>query len=177
METLYQYECCYVDGEENFGEIYHIEAESKYNAALLLVQNRPDPFGSFVRVSLSGYEERYEVKSLEKRLSQLQGEGVNLTARSSTSIEQVIEASTQQRSLPYEPPLLAVLYKILGWIILAGGIFSLLSGSHEGGVIGAVTLIIASLFIFGIAQVVDLIGKIEYNTRKPQKQSGHKEEF
>ncbi|MDB4675573.1 hypothetical protein OAE98_02165 [Akkermansiaceae bacterium] len=166
METLYQYECCYVDGEENFGEIHHIEAKSKYNAALLLVQNHPAPFGSFVRVSLSGYkdEERYEVKSLEKRLSQLQGEGVNLTAQPSTAIEKVIEAPTQQRSLPYEPPLLAVLYKILGWVILAGGIFSL-----RDGVIGAVTLIIASLFIFGIAQVVDLIGKIEFNTRKPQK--------
>ena len=166
METLYQYECCYVDGEENFGEIHHIEAKSKYNAALLLVQNHPAPFGSFVRVSLSGYkdEERYEVKSLEKRLSQLQGEGVNLTAQPSTAIEKVIEAPTQQRSLPYEPPLLAVLYKILGWVILAGGIFSL-----RDGVIGAVTLIIASLFIFGIAQVVDLIGKIEFNTRNPQK--------
>ncbi|MDA7509507.1 hypothetical protein N8481_01780 [Akkermansiaceae bacterium] len=166
METLYQYECCYVDGEENFGEIHHIEAKSKYNAALLLVQNHPAPFGSFVRASLSGYkdEERYEVKSLEKRLSQLQGEGVNLTAQPSTAIEKVIEAPTQQRSLPYEPPLLAVLYKILGWVILAGGIFSL-----RDGVIGAVTLIIASLFIFGIAQVVDLIGKIEFNTRKPQK--------
>ena len=166
METPYQFECCYVDGEENFGEIHHIEAKSKYNAALLLVQNHPAPFGSFVRVSLSGYkdEERYEVKSLEKRLSQLQGEGVNLTAQPSTAIEKVIEAPTQQRSLPYEPPLLAVLYKILGWVILAGGIFSL-----RDGVIGAVTLIIASLFIFGIAQVVDLIGKIEFNTRKPQK--------
>lgn len=171
METLYQYECCYVDGEENFGEIHHIEAKSKYNAALLLVQNHPAPFGSFVRVSLSGYkdEERYEVKSLEKRLSQLQGEGINLTAQPSTAIEKVIEAPTQQRSLPYEPPLLAVLYKILGWVILAGGIFSFLSGSRGGGVIGAVTLITASLFIFGIAQVVDLIGKIEFNTRKPQK--------
>ena len=166
METPYQFECCYVDGEENFGEIHHIEAKSKYNAALLLVQNHPAPFGSFVRVSLSGYkdEERYEVKSLEKRLSQLQGEGINLTAQPSTAIEKVIEAPTQQRSLPYEPPLLAVLYKILGWVILAGGIFSL-----RDGVIGAVTLIIASLFIFGIAQVVDLIGKIEFNTRKPQK--------
>ena len=166
METPYQFECCYVDGEENFGEIHHIEAKSKYNAALLLVQNHPAPFGSFVRVSLSGYkdEERYEVKSLEKRLSQLQGEGVNLTAQPSTAIEKVIEAPTQQRSLPYEPPLLAVLYKILGWVILAGGIFSL-----RDGVIAAVTLIIASLFIFGIAQVVDLIGKIEFNTRKPQK--------
>ena len=155
-----------MDGEENFGEIHHIEAKSKYNAALLLVQNHPAPFGSFVRVSLSGYkdEERYEVKSLEKRLSQLQGEGVNLTAQPSTAIEKVIEAPTQQRSLPYEPPLLAVLYKILGWVILAGGIFSL-----RDGVIAAVTLIIASLFIFGIAQVVDLIGKIEFNTRKPQK--------
>ena len=170
METLYQYECCYVDGEENFGEIHHIKAESQYNAALLLVQNHPAPFGSFVRVSLSGYkdEERYEVKSLEKRLSQLQVEGVNLTAQPSTAIEKVIEAPTQQRSLPYEPPLLAVLYKILGWVILAGGIFSLLSGGSRG-VMGAVTLIIASLFIFGIAQVVDLIGKIEFNTRKPQK--------
>ena len=166
METPYQFECCYVDGEENFGEIHHIEAKSKYNAALLLVQNHPAPFGSFVRVSLSGYkdEERYEVKSLEKRLSQLQGEGINLTAQPSTAIEKVIEAPTQQRSLPYEPPLLAVLYKILGWVILAGGIFSL-----RDSVIGAVTLIIASLFIFGIAQVVDLIGKIEFNTRKPQK--------
>jgi hypothetical protein len=120
--------------------------------------------GGFHRVPNPNWEEEKVISEREQSES---GEGTTTTP--SNSIGQVIEASTQQRSLPYEPPLLAVLYKILGWVILAGGIFSLLSGSHEGGVIGAVTLIIASLFIFGIAQVVDLIGKIEFNTRKPQK--------
>ena len=91
------------------------------------------------------------------------------TTTPSNPIGYVIQASTQQRSLPYEPPLLAVLYKILGWIILAGGIISALRGSTKDGFGSAVTFVIASLFIFGIAQVVDLIGKIEFNTRNPEK--------
>ncbi|MDB4660943.1 hypothetical protein OAE65_01055 [bacterium] len=120
--------------------------------------------GGFHRVTNPNWEEEKVISEKEQSESD---EGTTTTP--SDPIGPVIQASTQQKSLPYEPPLLAVLYKIVGWVILAGGIFSALSGSTKDGFASAVTLIIASLFIFGIAQVVDLIGKIEFNTRKPQK--------
>ena len=164
---------------QRVGEVVTIRSQTKEGAVEQFVKNNPSD-ARYIKVgSFLGPEEPFdnpnsshlaetEEDEEAKRQPKGAGEGVNLTAQSSTSIGQVIEASTQQRSLPYEPPLLAVLYKILGWIILAGGILSLLSGFPKGFTSG-VTFIIASLFIFGIAQVVDLIGMIEFNTRKPQK--------
>lgn len=121
-------------------------------------------FEGYHRVTNPNWEEEKVISEREPSESK---EGTTTTP--SNPIGSVIQASAQQRSLPYEPPLLAVLYKILGWIILAGGIISALSGSTKDGFGSAVTFVIASLFIFGIAQVVDLIGKIEFNTRNTKK--------
>lgn len=121
-------------------------------------------FEGYHRVTNPNWEEEKVISEREPSESK---EGTTTTP--SNPIGYVIQASTQQRSLPYEPPLLAVLYKILGWIILAGGIISALRGSTKDSFGSAVTFVIASLFIFGIAQVVDLIGKIEFNTRNPEK--------
>ena len=76
---------------------------------------------------------------------------------------QVTASNSEQseKALEYEEPILATLYKWAGWITLAAAVIALFSD-----MLYFLALLTSSVFLFGIAQVINLIGKIEFNTRK-----------
>ena len=72
-----------------------------------------------------------------------------------------LPAPNSEKAPEYEEPILSFLYKCAGWLTLIAAFLALfVNGLY------CVTLLISSVFLFGIAQVINLIGKIEFNTRK-----------
>ena len=85
----------------------------------------------------------------------LEIKGETQTQVSATNSEQSAKAPE------YDEPILSFLYKCAGWLTLIAAFLALfVNGLY------CVTLLISSGFLFGIAQVINLIGKIEFNTRK-----------
>ena len=70
--------------------------------------------------------------------------------------------SEQSAKVPeYQEPILSLLYKWAGWITLVAAVIALFNDT-----LYFLALLTSSVFLFGIAQVINLIGKIEFNTRK-----------
>ncbi|MDB4730884.1 hypothetical protein OAF13_02420 [Akkermansiaceae bacterium] len=85
----------------------------------------------------------------------LEIKGETQTQVTATNLEQSAKAPE------YQEPILSLLYKWAGWITLAAAIIALFSDMPY-----FLALLTSSVFLFGIAQVINLIGKIEFNTRK-----------
>ena len=66
-----------------------------------------------------------------------------------------------EKAPEYEEPILSFLYKCAGWLTLVAAVIALFSD-----MLYFLALLTSSVFLFGIAQVINLIGKIEFNTRK-----------
>jgi hypothetical protein len=85
----------------------------------------------------------------------LEIKGETQTQVTATNSEQLAKAPE------YEEPILSFLYKLAGFLTLVASFIALFSD-----ILYFLALLTSSIFLFGIGQVINLIGKIEFNTRK-----------
>ena len=76
---------------------------------------------------------------------------------------QVTATNSEQsaKATEYEEPILSFLYKLAGCFTLVAAVIALLTS-----MVYFLALLTSSIFLFGLAQVINLRGKIEFNTRK-----------
>lgn len=72
--------------------------------------------------------------------------------------------NVQSASGQYEAPMLTTLLRIIAavWLVL-GCVIAFFSGSSV--IVALALAVFTTLLLFGMAQVIDLIGRIEFNTR------------
>jgi hypothetical protein len=76
---------------------------------------------------------------------------------------QVTATNSEQsaKAAEYEEPILSFLYKLAGVFTLVAALIALFTSMFY-----FLALLTSTIFLFGIGQVINLIGKIEFNTRK-----------